>query len=151
MKTYAEKLRDPRWQKKRLVIMERDGFACQECGESTSPLAVHHAYYVSGRSPWMYPDWSLSTLCDACHQLRHDREKEKDQDGGQRSADEWESVIGFLGINKMSDFSDNYWDLSVVIAMKSKELKERGVAVHDWLSWAIEGLSEEESRKGTNE
>lgn len=29
--TYSQKLRDPRWQKKRLEILERDSFTCQHC------------------------------------------------------------------------------------------------------------------------
>jgi len=36
--TYAEKLKDPRWQKKRLEIMERDEWTCQWCVDSESPL-----------------------------------------------------------------------------------------------------------------
>lgn len=31
-KSYAEKFKDPRWQKKRLKIMERDNWKCCECG-----------------------------------------------------------------------------------------------------------------------
>jgi len=30
--TYAEQLKSPKWQKKRLNIMERDQFRCQDCG-----------------------------------------------------------------------------------------------------------------------
>lgn len=67
MATYADKLRDPRWQKKRLEIMERDGFACRECGDKASTLNVHHGYYARGRSPWEYPDEHLKTLCEDCH------------------------------------------------------------------------------------
>ncbi len=39
--SYAEKLRDPKWQKKRLRIMERDGFVCVECRDERSSLNVH--------------------------------------------------------------------------------------------------------------
>lgn len=66
-KTYYEKLRDPRWQRKRLEIMERDGFACIHCGDKTKTLNVHHAYYESGKAPWEYGNWSLVTLCEDCH------------------------------------------------------------------------------------
>lgn len=41
-KSYAEKLRDPRWQKKRLKIFERDGWACQDCRSTTNTLNLHH-------------------------------------------------------------------------------------------------------------
>jgi len=30
--TYKEKLLDPRWQKKRLEVLERDGWACRALG-----------------------------------------------------------------------------------------------------------------------
>ena len=65
--SYSKKLRDPRWQKKRLVIMERDEWKCQQCAASTTTLNVHHCYYVRGREPWDYEDESLVTLCEECH------------------------------------------------------------------------------------
>ena len=67
-KTYSEKLKDPRWQKKRLKILERDEFTCQECADSESTLHVHHRYYIRGAEPWEYPDEALQTLCEHCHQ-----------------------------------------------------------------------------------
>jgi len=67
MKTYAEKLRDPRWQKKRLEIMQRDGFACCNCGDSESTLNIHHWYYQKATEPWDYPNDALSCLCEDCH------------------------------------------------------------------------------------
>lgn len=67
MKTYSEKLRDPRWQRKRLEVMERDGFACQNCGDNEKTLNVHHHYYEKGKSPWDYPESALATLCEDCH------------------------------------------------------------------------------------
>lgn len=68
--TYAEKLKDPRWQRKRLEILNRDSFACRECGDGTLPLHVHHGYYESGLAPWEYPDESLRTVCEECHATR---------------------------------------------------------------------------------
>lgn len=64
---YAEKLKDPRWQKKRLQIMERDGWACRYCNETTKTLQVHHTKYAIG-DPWNTPDFFLLTLCDECHE-----------------------------------------------------------------------------------
>lgn len=66
-KTYSEKLRDPRWQKKRLEVMERDGFACVNCCTKVKTLNVHHWYYRKSAEPWDYPDMSLACLCDECH------------------------------------------------------------------------------------
>src|SRR5690242_14461580 len=82
MKTYAEQLRDPRWQKKRLEIMQRDGFKCIQCApvpeefSDHASLNVHHCFYEFGRAPWDYPDHSLRTLCEGCHEAeRADKER----------------------------------------------------------------------------
>lgn len=66
--SYQEKFLDPRWQKKRLEILERDGWACQSCGDMTVTLHVHHRRYIFGHDPWEYQDWELITLCEACHE-----------------------------------------------------------------------------------
>jgi 5-methylcytosine-specific restriction endonuclease McrA len=70
--TYAEKLKDPRWQKKRLEVLNRDGFACTECGNKTETLHVHHLYYITNRDPWDYPNWALRTLCSECHEFENE-------------------------------------------------------------------------------
>ncbi len=71
---YSTKLRDPRWQKVRLKIMERDGFACCKCGDGENMLSVHHRYYIWGRDPWDYTDDLLVTLCQSCHNEEHSYE-----------------------------------------------------------------------------
>lgn len=65
--TYAERLKDPRWQKRRLEIMSRDGFACQSCFGDEETLHVHHIVYRKKAMPWEYPDEDLVTLCESCH------------------------------------------------------------------------------------
>jgi len=70
---YWQKLKDPRWQRKRLEIMERDNFECQNCGDKDTTLNVHHGYYEKGVDPWEYPDNSLVTLCEPCHLAARDR------------------------------------------------------------------------------
>ncbi len=64
---YLEKLKDPRWQKKRLKIFERDGWQCKFCGLSDLPLHVHHLFYFKNREPWEINDGFLLTLCEDCH------------------------------------------------------------------------------------
>lgn len=66
--TYYEQLRDPRWQKRRLEIMQRDDFTCQICYDTKSTLNVHHKHYHKGRAPWDYRDEELATLCETCHE-----------------------------------------------------------------------------------
>jgi hypothetical protein len=69
MKTYSEKLKDPRWQKARLNILNRDGFACRDCGNDEDELHVHHCFYSKGQ-PWDTNEELLLTLCRNCHDRR---------------------------------------------------------------------------------
>lgn len=71
MKTYTEKLKDPRWQKKRLEIFERDRYVCQICGRTTRELQVHHWIYRKGMEPWEQPNEDMITVCKNCHQAIH--------------------------------------------------------------------------------
>ena len=67
MTRYSKLLRDPRWQKLKNTVLERDEYRCCACGDQESELHVHHGYYEHGRSPWDYESESLWTLCRACH------------------------------------------------------------------------------------
>lgn len=71
MTTYAELLRDPRWQKKRLKILKRDKWACRACAAFDCSLHVHHLIYIAGKAPWDYGRNHLVTLCKDCHELAH--------------------------------------------------------------------------------
>lgn len=69
MKSYIEKLKDPRWQKKRLEILSRDNFFCKNCDDDTKTLHVHHCGYSTiYKNPWDYPNGWLLTLCEDCHE-----------------------------------------------------------------------------------
>lgn len=76
MSKYSSMLRDPRWQKKRLEIMERDKFTCLSCGAKDKTLNVHHMYYRTGKKVWEYESDSLKTLCEDCHELLAGDKKE---------------------------------------------------------------------------
>jgi hypothetical protein len=65
---YGDLLNDPRWQRKRLEVMQRDDFSCQLCSDTQTELQVHHKKYVSGRQPWEYDAKELITLCVHCHE-----------------------------------------------------------------------------------
>lgn len=67
--TYAEKLKNPLWQKKRLEILQRDGFKCMLCGGEKDCLHVHHLYYESGVEIWDHSGDSLITYCEYCHTI----------------------------------------------------------------------------------
>ncbi len=68
---YSEKLKDPRWQKKRLEIFARDEWCCRNCYDSKSTLTVHHFRYIPGRDPWDYPPDLLISLCEECHSIEY--------------------------------------------------------------------------------
>ncbi len=74
MMTYSDKLRDPRWQRKRLEVLQRYDFKCRDCGASEKELHVHHCSYGDGE-PWdIHPNF-LIPLCAECHKYRQDFEK----------------------------------------------------------------------------
>ena len=64
---YQKKLKDPRWQKKRLEIMERDEWKCRFCGDKLTTLNVHHLKYKD--KPWNAPNEELITVCEDCHEI----------------------------------------------------------------------------------
>ena len=66
--TYAEKLKDPRWQKKRLEVLTRDGWKCTNCHNSKENLHVHHLSYIWDKNPWEYHLSNFKTLCKSCHE-----------------------------------------------------------------------------------
>jgi hypothetical protein len=66
-RTYAQKLKNPKWQRKRLEILERDGFKCKLCCDAETELHIHHTYYEKGKEPHEYDKNSLETLCSHCH------------------------------------------------------------------------------------
>ena len=64
---YSEKLKNPKWQKKRLEILQRDSFTCQLCSDTETELQVHHLKY--SEEPEDAPNEDLQTLCKYCHSL----------------------------------------------------------------------------------
>lgn len=68
MSVYSELLKDPRWQKLRLEVFQRDNFKCLACLSTEKTLHVHHLHYVGGRKPWEYTTDELITVCEGCHE-----------------------------------------------------------------------------------
>ncbi len=69
--SYRDQLRHPNWQRRRLEILDRAGFACECCQDGESTLHVHHKRYVKGRMAWEYDDSELVALCETCHEVAH--------------------------------------------------------------------------------
>lgn len=87
--TYSEKLKNPKWQKKRLEILQRDEFKCQCCGDEEKNLQIHHLTY-NNCDPWEYETRHLITLCEDCH------EKEEFLKSFTSSSLDYLATIGFL-------------------------------------------------------
>lgn len=120
---YWEKLKDPRWQRRRLEVMQNDNFTCRDCGNQSTTLNVHHVYYIKGRDPWDYPDQCLKTLCEPCHKRRHELQSEMDY------------VMSLLGLESLQQ---------LLGYAKGWALKFRGhafsVAGHDEAFGAVDAL-----------
>lgn len=67
MSNYARKLADPKWQRKRLEVLQRDDFKCTMCGCDFRELHVHHLKYTG--EPHDAPNEDLQTMCSECHVL----------------------------------------------------------------------------------
>jgi len=72
---FLQRYRDPRWQRIRLRIMERDDWKCRKCGATDNSLQVHHKKY-EGAMPWETSDRYLVTLCDRCHERLTELQRE---------------------------------------------------------------------------
>jgi hypothetical protein len=73
---YKEQYLNPKWQKKRLEILQRDNFKCQMCGSEDRTLHIHHFMYEKGKMIWEYDDSNFISICEQCHDTEHE---EKDQ------------------------------------------------------------------------
>lgn len=71
---FKDQWTDPRWQKKRLEIMNRDKWMCRVCKENKEMLSVHHIHYGLKEDhigPWDYSNGTLLTVCESCHEVLH--------------------------------------------------------------------------------
>lgn len=64
---YLKLLKNPKWQKKRLEILQSRKWECEACGATEECLHVHHNKYVYSRMPWDYEDSDFVVLCEHCH------------------------------------------------------------------------------------
>jgi 5-methylcytosine-specific restriction endonuclease McrA len=66
---YQEQLKDERWLRRRIEILKRDRFRCQQCDYFGDRVNVHHLRYTG--MAWEAPDEDLITLCYGCHGKAH--------------------------------------------------------------------------------
>jgi hypothetical protein len=68
---YSEKLKNPKWQRRRLEILEDRDWTCERCRSKEKTLNVHHSVYHKGFDPWEYSNDDLIVLCEDCHKTIH--------------------------------------------------------------------------------
>jgi hypothetical protein len=98
--TYSEKLKDPRWQKKRLEILQRDEFRCRNCFDNESELHVHHQVYR--KDPWDCPDHFLVTLCKECHSYVTAKKKQLDDHVASMNPMEFTTFCEFVDYTRIA-------------------------------------------------
>jgi 5-methylcytosine-specific restriction enzyme A len=62
------------WKKKRLYILNRDGYLCQECrkyGRNTEAKIVHHIIEVEDQPELKLKNDNLISVCPSCHNKEH--------------------------------------------------------------------------------
>lgn len=69
-------LRKPNWQNQRRAALLRDGYQCQDCGDSLTDRGAH-VHHINGTTASAVDDLaSLITLCPTCHCKRHPHRRE---------------------------------------------------------------------------
>lgn len=75
MTKWSNQYKDPRWQKKRLEVMEANDYTCEICGDDRSTLNVHHKHYDYEKRIWEYDVEDFQCLCEDCHEKLHEDQK----------------------------------------------------------------------------
>lgn len=74
--TYSDQLKDPRWQRMRLQVLDLHRWQCDTCDRDNKTLEVHHKFYclepngnfLRKAAPWDYTFDDFRVLCDDCHE-----------------------------------------------------------------------------------
>lgn len=94
-KSYSELLKDPRWQRRRLEILQRADFKCESCDSADKTLHVHHKLYRKGAMPWEYENYELQALCEDCHASDHERRERLNEALAVLGPAELDVLLGF--------------------------------------------------------
>jgi hypothetical protein len=110
---YKEQLKSPKWQKKRLDVLNLRGFKCENCANEEKQLHVHHRFYLKGRKAWEYDNDVLQVLCETCHENEHKKPKEEENQS---------EIIEFIKSLDSYDYH-NFIDLIEYLKSNPTELK----------------------------
>lgn len=80
---YSRYLKTPEWEIKRKAVIRRAGGRCEICG-LRKPIQVHHLRGSYERIPNEDP-WDLAALCFACHEMKHELNRQGDTLFGKRT------------------------------------------------------------------
>lgn len=145
---YLEMLRSPKWQKKRLEILQKHDFKCDECGERDRELQVHHCWYEKGKMPWDYPDECFKVQCDTHHKMWHEEKHLLDVSVAKLSLRHMMNLMEMVERdNFVSDMSTILWENPCDIDL----IKVGLVLVKDYKSavaYAIKRQKEEDKKHG---
>jgi len=140
MSSYSSKLRYPRWQKKRLEILEAAGWKCQRCKCETKELQCHHLIYRKGVNPWDYFEGEIVALCNDCHKIVTDLKSRFEEEllsnmmtCGDFSSD-YEFFIGFMigGTGQIQyEKGKKAFNYGVMISRMTAEMQRERISSHD--------------------
>lgn len=126
--SYSQKLKDPRWQRKRLEALQAANWSCKSCKATHKTLHVHHTKYRG--EPWEAPlDW-LEVLCEDCHEKRHAPAKPlKIYFAGKIGKNDWRHKLipGLRGAWLGHDCGEGVGDL---IALQPVTWEQDGLTLH---------------------
>jgi hypothetical protein len=141
---YMEKLRDPRWQRKRLEVLQAADWKCRTCGCSDRTLNVHHKKYRFGAEPWEYDIGELEVLCDTCHSKIHVLRKEICKLIEELSPACLESSVGYLTVGG-EELGGTEWVQESADSDGTVDVRKMNDEQWEW--WRITGNAYEERKK----
>jgi len=102
----------PGWKHKRVRILKRDEYLCQECkryGKTTAATTVHHiiplTWCLIYNLMLALASINLISLCDKCHDKMHNRTDNKLTALGLS----WVKRIGQFGLDWINKYSNESW------------------------------------------
>ena len=126
--SYAEQLKHPNWQRKRLEVLEHHDFSCRACSSKDKTLHVHHKQYAKGRMAWDYELSNFEALCEDCHKEIHDKKERFDAVLAQFPSDLYDFLADLL-----VGFGEDYVDPAEWLAA------DQEVAQAGRLAWHLHG------------